>query len=168
MHTARKTVGGFIVALSALCWVEMAAAEDEAPAPATATVAAPGISEGQRKSLIVATIAFGKDEGDGFWPLYRDYRRDVDRLQAERAKIVEEYAEIFRTMTGDQAKAIVEGPLQIDESIARLKRDYLKKFRKFLPETKVARVFMIDDKISAAAVAELMAKVPVIGEQPTQ
>ena len=49
-----------------------------------------------------------------------------------------------------------------------MKRDYLKKFRKFLPETKVARVFLIDDKINGVDAAELMSKVPVTGEATEQ
>jgi len=171
MRTARGAMGGVVVALAALCSSAGAADEGEAQPPepvATPAPVAPGLSEAQRKSVIVATIPFGKDEGDGFWPLYRDYRRDVGKLQDQRAKVVAEYAEIFRTMTGDQAKSMVEDYLQADEGIAKLKRDYLKKFRKFLPETKVARVFMIDDKINAAAFAELMARVPVAGSPATQ
>ena len=175
MQRAVRKVAAVVVAAAAL-WVSGAAADESdqtsAPAdsaaptaPPTHTQSSPG--EAQRKALIVANVVFGKDEGDGFWPLYRDYRRDVGKLQDQRAKVVGQYAEIFRTMTDEQAKSIVEDSLQIDESIAKLKRDYLKKFRKFLPETKIARVFMIDDKINAAVAAELLIKVPTAGDSAT-
>jgi len=174
MRIVFKALGGIFVAGALFCASGSVTAEDAAQAPEAAAapaeppVVAPGLTESQRKSLIAATIPFGKDEGDGFWPLYRDFRRDVGKLQDQRAKIVVEYAQIFRTMTADQAQSIVEESMRIDENIAKLKRDYLKKFRKFLPETKVARVFMIDDKISAASLAELMTKVPVTGETAPQ
>jgi pyruvate/2-oxoglutarate dehydrogenase complex dihydrolipoamide acyltransferase (E2) component len=161
-----------------------AAASDTANAPANATANAPapaanpapqpdantaqfaGFTEAQRKSMLTANIAFGKDEADGFWPLYRDYRRDMTKWQDRRSKALNEYAEIFRTMTGDQADAILEDVLQADEGIGKVKRDYLKKFRKFLPDTKVARFYLIDAKIDLAGEAMLMTKVQTIGEAP--
>jgi hypothetical protein len=154
--------------------VNGAAAESANAPPAANAAAAPeanatqfaGFTEAQRKSMLTANIAFGKDEADGFWPLYRDYRRDVAKLQDRRAKALNEYAEIFRTMTGDQANAILEDVLQADEGIAKLKREYLKKFRKFLPDTKVTRVYLIDAKIDLAGEAALMTKVQTIGEAP--
>jgi hypothetical protein len=143
------------------------APEPNAAAQAPAPVAAPaGFTEAQRKGMITANIAFGKDEADGFWPLYRDYRRDVGKLQDRRAKALNDYAEIFRTMTADQAKSILEDFLQADEEIAKVKRDYLKKFRKFLPETKVTRIYLIEAKIDLAGEAMLMTKVQTIGEAP--
>ena len=159
--------------VSSALWVTISlAAEPDAPAAprdsAPRPRAPPGISEAQRKNLLLANIPFGKDEGDGFWPLFRDYRRDILKLQDQRAKVVAEYAETFRTMTGDQAKAMVESFLAADEGIVKVKRDYLKKFRKFLPETKVARVFLIDERIDGAEAAQLLSKIPVTGEATAQ
>ncbi len=137
-------------------------------AAAASTQPAVSVSEAQRKNVLLANIPFGKDEGDGFWPLFRDYRRDVGKLQDQRAKVVAEYAETFRTMTGDQAKSMVESLLAADEGIVKARRDYLKKFRKFLPETKVARVFLIDDRIDVAMAAQLFTRVPLVGEPAAQ
>ena len=169
MQTTMAQLFRVMVVSSALYVSISHAAEPDAPPTADATqtpaaTASPGISEAQRKNLLLANIPFGKDEGDGFWPLFRDYRRDILKLQDQRAKVVAEYAETFRTMSGDQAKAMVESFLAADEGIVKVKRDYLKKFRKFLPETKVARVFLIDERIDGAEAAQLLSKIPVSGE----
>ena len=157
-------------------WSAVSQAEDaeevttpeQADAPAAPASQPAGFSEAQRKQYLLANIPLGKDEGDGFWPLFRDYRRDMQKLQDQRAKVVAEYAETFRTMTGDQAKSMVESFLSADEAIVKLKRDYLKKFRKFLPETKVARVFLLDERINAAEDVLLVTKIPVAGEPQAQ
>lgn len=141
-----------------------ARAEDSAEAP-PAPVAAPLPADPvDRNSILAANVVFGKDEATGFWPLYRDYRRDLDGLHAKRVRAITAYAEIFRTMTADQAKGMLEDLLQADEAEAKVKRDYLKKFRKVLPETKVTRVFMIDGRFDADAARALMATVPLAGE----
>ncbi len=173
MGLRRNALAGFVIVVSALSCTASNAADAgahavAAAAPSSPPVTAPGISEAQRRNFVAATIPFGRDEGDGFWPLYRDYRRDMDKLQDRRAKIVAEYTEVFRSMTGEQAKSIIADYLQIDESIVKLKRDYLKKFLKFLPQTKATRVFMIDAKFDANALAQLTAKVSVAGESTTQ
>ena len=142
------------------------AAAGNAAQPPAASAPISGFSDAQRKGMITANIAFGKDEADGFWPLYRDYRRDIGRLLDRRAKAIAQYTEIFRSMTGDQAKSILEDFLQSDEEIAKVKRDYLKKFRKFLPDTKLTRFYLIDAKIDLADEAMLMTKVQTIGEAP--
>jgi hypothetical protein len=162
-----------ILIVCSLLWSPFSQAEEaEAPEQTEATAAAPaapaGISEAQRKHYLVANIPLGKDEGDGFWPLFRDYRRDILKLQDQRAKVIAEYAETFRTMTGDRAKSMVESFLAADEGIVKVKRDYLKKFRKFLPETKVARVFLLDERANSAEAVMLLSKIPVAGEQPPQ
>lgn len=163
-----------VLIVCSLLWSAIPQAEEaEAPEQADATAAAPaspaaGISEAQRKQYLLANIPLGKDEGDGFWPLFRDYRRDILKLQDQRAKVIAEYAETFRTMTGDRAKSMVESFLAADEGIVKVKRDYLKKFRKFLPETKVARVFLLDERANSAEAVMLLSKIPVAGEQPPQ
>ncbi len=153
---------------SAISQAEEVEAPEQADATAAATAAPAGISEAQRKHYLLANIPLGKDEGDGFWPLFRDYRRDILKLQDQRAKVIAEYAETFRTMTGDRAKSMVESFLAADEGIVKVKRDYLKKFRKFLPETKVARVFLLDERANSAEAVMLLSKIPVAGEQPPQ
>src|SRR5262252_2186646 len=90
-----------------------AAEQPAVPAPEAKSVApaTQGLSEAQRKAVITENIVFGKDEADGFWPLYRDYRRDIAKLQDQRAKAINQYAEVFRTMTDDQAKSILQDVL---------------------------------------------------------
>jgi hypothetical protein len=140
--------------------MEAAAAPPEAAQPPPEQV--------DRNSVLASNIPFGKDEATGFWPLYRDYRRQVDALQAKREHAINTYAEVFRTMTGDQAKAMLEELLSADESLAKVKRDYLKKFRKVLPETKVTRVMIIDGGFDILVNRALLSKVPLAADAPGQ
>ena len=156
--------------VGALWFANSTFAEDAAQtAPAAATApSAPADNQVDRRAAVAANVVFGKDEAAGFWPLYGDYRRHAGTLQDQRARAIAAYAENFRTMTGDMAKAMLEDLLQADESLVKLKRDYLKKFLKVLPETKVTRVFIIDACFDVGANRELMAKVPLAGEAASQ
>ena len=71
-------------------------------------------------------------------------------------------------MTADQAKSMVEDLLQADESLVKVKRDYLKKFRKVLPETKVTRVMIIDGGFDILANRALLSKVPLAADAAGQ
>jgi hypothetical protein len=123
-------------------------------------------TEAQRKAIVMKNLDLGKDESTAFWPVYRDYRSAMAKIQDERVRIIADYAENYRSMTGDKAKSLLEGYMHTDEDVLKLKRQYLSKFRKGLPETKVARYYQIENKMDALVAAELALQIPLV--LPTQ
>ncbi|MGH8595539.1 MAG: hypothetical protein ACREXT_02635 [Gammaproteobacteria bacterium] len=141
----------------------LAASETNPDGELAATVeVARSYTEAQRKALILKNVDFGKDEAAAFWPVYRDYRTAMAKIQDKRVRIIADYAENYRSMTGDKAKSLLEGYLRTDEDVLKLKRQYLSKFRKGLPETKVARYYQIENKMDALIAAELAVRIPLI------
>ena len=65
---------------------EDAATPEQANAQAAPASPPAGFSEAQRKHYLLANIPLGKDEGDGFWPLFRDYRRDIRSCRTSARK----------------------------------------------------------------------------------
>jgi hypothetical protein len=124
--------------------------------------AARSYTEAQRKAIVMKNLDLGKDETAAFWPVYRDYRSAMAKIQDERVKIIADYAENYRSMTGDKAKSLLEGYIRTDEDVLKLKRQYLSKFRKGLPETKVARYYQIENKMDALVAADLALQIPLV------
>lgn len=119
-------------------------------------------TEAQRKAIVTKNLDLGRDESTGFWPIYRDYRSAIAKIQDERLKLVADYAQNYRSMTGDKAKSLLEGYLRSDEDVLKTKRQYLSKFRKVLPETKVARYYQIENKMDALVAAEIALQIPLM------
>jgi hypothetical protein len=128
--------------------------------------AARSYTEAQRKAIVMKNLDLGKDETSAFWPVYRDYRTAIAKIQDERVRIIADYAENYRSMTDDKAKSLLEGYLRTDEDVLKVKRQYLPKFRKGLPELKVARYYQIENKMDALVAADLSLQIPLV--LPTQ
>ncbi len=60
---------------------------------------------------------------------------------------------------------MVDEMLSIQQAELKVKEAYLPKFRKVIPEIKVARFLQIENKIDALIKLELAADIPLIGRE---
>ena len=163
--TKQIGVGMCLLALVLSVQVPVRAAEAD-NGLAAKVEAARSYTEAQRRAIVKRNLDLGRDESAAFWKVYRDYREAMATINDQRAKIIAEYAQKYRSMTGDVARSLLEGYLATDEQVLKLKRQYLGKFRKGLPETKVARYYQIENKMDAQAAAELALQIPLVLQEP--
>jgi len=119
--------------------------------------------QADRQAVTALNLKLTDAEGAAFWPLYREYRGELakggDRLQ----KMIQDFARVYDTATAEQAKALTDEMLAIQKADLAVKEAYLPKFRKLLPEIKVARFFQIENKFDAIIRVGLAADMPLIG-----
>ncbi len=113
------------------------------------------------KKLFVAEImGLTEAEAKTFWPVYDRYQDELFLLRARIMMLVKDYAEAYENMSNDTAARLLEEYMTIETLELELRRAYLAKFRKVLPEVKVVRYYQIENKIHAALVYELAANIP--------
>ncbi len=113
------------------------------------------------KKLFVAEImGLTEAEAKTFWPVYDRYQDELFLLRARIMMLVKDYAEAYENMSNDTATRLLEEYMTIETLELELRRAYLAKFRKVLPEVKVVRYYQIENKIHAALVYELAANIP--------
>ena len=64
-----------------------------------------------KKSVVATNMELTESETKGFWPLYAQYQRELERLNRRLASLVESYAADFRSkpLTDDKAKKLIVG-----------------------------------------------------------
>jgi hypothetical protein len=77
-------------------------------------------------------------------------------------KLIKDYADAYETMNNNTAKKLLNEFMSLDAVGPKLRQAYLPKFRKALPEVKVARYYQIENKIQAALFYELAATIPLM------
>ncbi|NIM98653.1 MAG: hypothetical protein GTO24_11415 [candidate division Zixibacteria bacterium] len=113
------------------------------------------------KKLFVAEImGLTEAEAKTFWPVYEQYQDELFLLRARIARLIKDYAEAYENMTNDTATRLLEEYMTIETLELELRRAYLAKFSKVLPEVKVVRYYQIENKIHAALMYELAANIP--------
>ena len=83
-------------------------------------------------------------------------------LQSRSIKLIKDFAGVYEKMTDADAKKLLEEYLTIDDLRMKVRQAYLPKFRKVLPEKKVARYYQIENKILALLNYEIAKEIPLV------
>jgi len=115
-----------------------------------------------KKLLVAENMQLTEAEAKAFWPVYDQYQDELFLLRARTAKLIKDYADASEKMSNDTARKLLDELMIIEALGPKLRQTYLPKFRKVLPETKVVRYYQIENKINAALMYELAAKIPLL------
>ncbi|MGB7948520.1 MAG: hypothetical protein WCH75_12625 [Candidatus Binatia bacterium] len=117
-----------------------------------------------KKLLIAKDMELTESEAKGFWPIYDQYQKDLQRINRRLVGLLESYAADFRnkSLTDDGAKKLIDEAIAIEAAEASLKSTYVSKLSKVLPIRKVARYLQIENKIRAIIRYDLAQGVPLV------
>ena len=115
-----------------------------------------------KKLLVGENMQFSEAEAKKFWPVYDQFQNELFILRMRSLKLIENYAGNSDKMTNDIAKKLLDEYLTIERLRQKVREAYLPKFRKVLPEIKVARYYQIENKISAVVNFELAKQIPLV------
>ena len=114
-----------------------------------------------RQALVAENLGLSNEESDKFWPVYRRYQADRAGLVDRRIKLLTEFRDNFETLGDEQARTLLDDALKLDSDSLKLRKKYVKDFRKVLPEKKVLRYLQIEDKIDTIIDYDLAQIVPL-------
>jgi len=141
-----------------LAWVFPAAAQDK---PADNMQIVLEKVRADKKLFIAENMELTEAEAKAFWPVYERYQDELFLLRARVAKLINDFADAYEKMTNETAKKLLDENMTIETLGLKLRQAYLPKFRKVLPEVKVARYYQIENKINAALIYELARNIPL-------
>lgn len=116
----------------------------------------------ERQAIVANAIELTQAEAERFWPLYREYHGERDKLSDRTAKLVLDYSERYPNVSGQEAEEMLDEYLEVQSELIELKRRYLAKFRKVLPQIKVTRYYQVENKLDSAVNMELAKSIPLI------
>ena len=101
-------------------------------------------------------------EATEFWPVYDQYAEDMRKSNDEFYTIIKDYAANQKTLSDDQAVAMIKkwGKLQVD--VAQTRQKYIPLFEKVIPGKKAALFFQIDRRLYALMDLQTASEVPLI------
>jgi len=115
-----------------------------------------------KKLFIAQNMNLTESEAKVFWPVYEDYQKELGKLVDKTVKLIDNYATNYETMTEEAAKGLIDGYLAIETERVTLMKSFLPKFRKVLPEKKVARYYQLENKIDAVVNYGLARQIPLV------
>jgi len=115
-----------------------------------------------KKQIIAANMDLTEEEAVRFWPVYDRYTAELTTFYDRKYAVLEEYAQNYSTMTGDQAEAYLRQRADLEESIMSLRRNYVPAFRKVLSAKATTLFFQLDWRLGLIMDLQLAAQTPLI------
>ena len=135
------------------------------PDPVTAALEiGRSVLDAERQVVIAESMPLTREEGEHFWPLYREYHTESDKLMGRRLELIRGFAENFDDADDAMAEDLIKGVLKNDEAETRLKQKYLSRFQKVLPPAKLLLYYQLENKIDTYVRARLVEEVPLLAE----
>lgn len=101
----------------------------------------------QRQALVAENLNLTAEQSEVFWPLYREFQSKRGPLIDRRIELLREFRDNFDGLSDEQAAGLIDGWLALEDDIVKLRKQYVKKFRKILPEKTTLRYFQVENKL---------------------
>ena len=118
--------------------------------------------QADRQAIVTASLKLTDDESKKFWPMYRDYRADMDKPMDRLWNLFVSYGEKWDTLSSDDARKMLNEYFDIEKDVISTKMKWAGRMNKELKGTTVARFFQIDNKLDSILRLGASSEIPLI------
>jgi hypothetical protein len=115
-----------------------------------------------KKAVVTEFVTPAASQKDAFWKLYDEYETQRKELGKQRILLLEQYAEQYQTMTGDQADAWTKKAMDLQKKTDGLIATYYGKVRSVTDGVVALQFYQIENYILAGIRAEILDQVPFV------
>lgn len=116
----------------------------------------------EKADLVASTMKLDATQAAAFWPIYKQYEAELQKLGDEKLAIIQDLAEHFDTLNDAKAKGLLERSLNHDEKRVALQRKYVYEMLKVLPAKVVARFAQVENRLNNLVNLELSSQIPLV------
>jgi len=120
------------------------------------------VIKADRQAVVAKTLQLTETESKAFWPLYHQYRAEMDKVADGLLKLLQEYARYYPDVPEDRAETMLKELGSLEKKQLATRATYLKKFSKILPPTRNLRFAQVENRLDLALRVELAANVPLV------
>ena len=120
------------------------------------------VANAQRTAIVADNVSFTAAESEAFWPLYREYRGEFQKIGDGTLALIKDFAKNYSSMSDEKATELTDETLKLEQKRVQLQMSYAKKFRKVVQPAKVFRVFQLENRINAVNKLKLAAEIPLM------
>jgi Spy/CpxP family protein refolding chaperone len=117
----------------------------------------------QKKQIIAENMGLTDAEAEKFWPVYDQYAAELSKIYDAKLALLNDYANNYGSMTGDQAESYIRKRADVEQSIMQLRLQYMPAFRKVLSGRETALFYQLDWRLGLAIDVQLV-QVPLINQ----
>jgi hypothetical protein len=116
----------------------------------------------QKKFLVSQTMNFSEEDGSVFWPIYKEYESELDKLGDKRLANIKDFAENYQEMTDPKADEIINQAFNYQEERLELKRNVYNQIKEKLNPSTAAKFIQLEHQIQLIIDLKINAELPLI------
>ena len=117
--------------------------------------------QSDRQALVASNLPLTDDQAKVFWPLYRQYREEMQTVGDRLVNLVENYGQNYESLTDEQAAQMMKDYLRMQKDSIAIKDKYMSRFGKILPAKTVMRFYQIENKMDTIIMLAVASQVPL-------
>ena len=115
----------------------------------------------EKEQLIALVMFFDEADAAKFWPIYEQYREELDKLNASEVASINDYVKNNGHLTEEQADRVVHNQTQFQSQRAALLDKYYDRFKAALGPVSAARFFEAENQLLSLTDLQLSSNLPV-------
>jgi hypothetical protein len=114
-----------------------------------------------KMQVIGQNMSLSDTEAQKFWPIYNHYVKDLQEVNNQKYALLKQYAEMWATMTDEDALIYVRHWLEADGQAQALRLKYVPVVSQVLPGKKAATFFQLDRRLNMIIDLQLFSQIPL-------
>jgi hypothetical protein len=114
-----------------------------------------------KMQVIGQNMSLSDTEGQKFWPIYNHYVKDLQEVNNQKYALLKQYAEMWETMSDEDALIYVRHWLEVDGQAQALRLKYVPVVSQVLPGRKAATFFQLDRRLNMIIDLQLFSQIPL-------
>jgi hypothetical protein len=114
-----------------------------------------------KMQVIGQNMSLSDTEAPRFWPIYNHYVKDLQDVNNQKYALLKQYAEMWATMTDQDALIYVRHWLEVDGQAQALRLKYVPVVSQVLPGKKAATFFQLDRRLNMIIDLQLFSQIPL-------
>jgi hypothetical protein len=116
----------------------------------------------QRRTLITQAMEFSEEEAQKFWPIYKEYEIEYDKLMDKEIQLLKDYAESYENMGEEIAGQLANKSFEIEREQLNLSEEYFKKYTKELAIKRAVKLQQVLNRIELMINLQKASNIPVL------
>jgi hypothetical protein len=122
----------------------------------------------KKEQIVRETMQLNDQQAAIFWPIYRDYQAEQNKLITEKLAIIADYSQNFSSITDEKADQLAQRMMQLDEKRMALREKYYGTMKKALSPILAVRFFQVEHQLQLIVDLQLAANLPIMEQTDSQ
>jgi hypothetical protein len=116
----------------------------------------------EKVAVIDEVMEFSDEEAASFWPVYREYDRQLSMIVDDRIAMIRNFAEQYGTFDDKKSRKMAEKSLRLESRRTNLKRKFFPRFEKAVGAKRAAQFFQLEHQINLLVELQISSELPLI------